>query len=535
MSLNYLISLLLIVFSCICVFKLINYYTTNKIKCTFIFCSYTVLFSFYCLSYALEIVSQTLYIMKLFHMINIIALSFIPGLLFLIFMDSAGKLRYVKTYHCILIFIIPAVSAVLRITSGYHDFYMYDFSLKTQGVLTYLDFNKGIWFYVFSAYIMSLLILSVSLIFKWFPKNARNKFPLLVLIVVVALSLICVFIKAIDANIFLTFLFPFVVPVFSLMLSANFINYRLFNTIPFAYKKAFDWSDNCILIVNNDLSLIDYNASAEAAIPLLSEKMISKNISEFIDYDGRIMTSILTGEECKLRIIKNYAVRHYRVSSSVLLDKSGRKLGYMVSLIDITTLVEAVTELTELASVDTLTRTHTRRYFIQRASIEFSRAKRHCHPLSFIILDLDYFKRINDEFGHLAGDAMLKDIAKICKTKVRSMDLLGRFGGEEFIILLPETDVEGAVFVAERIRKTIEETEFTFESHTMNMTVSLGVTGADKITDEDFDVFLKYADRALYRAKANGRNLVEHNPCCSEKAAADGSVTDKAVTDGSVN
>jgi diguanylate cyclase (GGDEF)-like protein len=261
--------------------------------------------------------------------------------------------------------------------------------------------------------------------------------------------------------------------------------------------------------------LIDFNTSAQESIPLLSEKMISRNISEFIDYDGRIRTSILTDSDCKLRIIKNYSVRHYRISSSVLMDSSERKQGYMVSLIDITTLVEAVTELTELASVDTLTRAHTRRYFIQRAAVEFSRAKRHCHPLSFIILDLDYFKRINDEFGHLAGDAMLKEIAKICKAKIRSMDLLGRFGGEEFIILLPETDVEGAVFVAERIRKTIEETDFIFEEHSMHMTVSLGVTGADKITDEDFDVFLKYADRALYRAKANGRNLVESGDCCS--------------------
>ena len=515
MSANYLISLLLIVFSCTAVFKVINFFNTNKTKHVLLFLLFAVLFSFYCLSYALEIASDSLKTVVFFHSVKIAALSFLPGLILLIFFDAAGKLRDLKAYHHILIFIIPAVNMILGVTCRYHNIYFYNFSIKAQSGITYLAYGKGVWFYVFSAYLIALMLLSIFLILKWFPNRKRNKFPLAILLTVIFLSIISVLINTVGTNIVLTVLLPFVLPIFSLLISANYISNRLFSTIPFAYKKAFDWSDNCILIVNNDLNLIDFNTSAQESIPLLSEKMISRNISEFIDYDGRIRTSILTDSDCKLRIIKNYSVRHYRISSSVLMDSSERKQGYMVSLIDITTLVEAVTELTELASVDTLTRAHTRRYFIQRAAVEFSRAKRHCHPLSFIILDLDYFKRINDEFGHLAGDAMLKEIAKICKAKIRSMDLLGRFGGEEFIILLPETDVEGAVFVAERIRKTIEETDFIFEEHSMHMTVSLGVTGADKITDEDFDVFLKYADRALYRAKANGRNLVESGDCCS--------------------
>jgi diguanylate cyclase (GGDEF)-like protein len=260
---------------------------------------------------------------------------------------------------------------------------------------------------------------------------------------------------------------------------------------------------------------VDFNLSARETIPLISESMVSKNISEFIDYDGRIKRTILTDKECRIKMIHNSSVRHYRVSSSPLMDESGQQTGYILAFIDITELVDAMAELTELASVDTLTKTHTRRYFIQRTEIELSRAKRHSHPLSFIILDLDYFKNINDEYGHLAGDAMLQDIARICEAKIRSIDLLGRFGGEEFMLLLPETDLEGAIFVAERIRKTIEETKFTYENNIMSMTVSLGVTGADKITGQGFDILLKCGDRALYKAKANGRNRVECESCGS--------------------
>jgi diguanylate cyclase (GGDEF)-like protein len=303
---------------------------------------------------------------------------------------------------------------------------------------------------------------------------------------------------------------PFFMPIACLVLSINQISSKLFGVIPFAYKKAFEWADNPILILDSDLNLIDYNEEAQACIPLLDEDTVTKNLADFLDYDGRIKSSIVTETECRIRIIKNYNVRHYRVSCSQLLSSQQKILGYMLSLIDVTELVETMAELTELASVDTLTRTHTRRYFIERTELEFARAKRHSHPLSFIILDLDYFKKINDKHGHMAGDAMLKEIADICKTKVRSTDLLGRFGGEEFMILLPETNLESALYVAERIRKKIQETEFEYDGNKMKITASLGVTGTDKITCESFDTFLHCADKALYRAKDNGRNKIEY-------------------------
>jgi len=518
MSENYLLSLILILFSCIAIFKVIHFSNTNKNINALLFRIYSVLLFIFCVSYAFEMASQTLELMKFFHAIKIFALSFMPGIIFLIFFDAVGMLKKVKKYHYFLVFIIPLISIILRLTANCHTMYFYNFSIKSQGPLYYLSHDKGFWFYVFSAYLAGFLVLSFIAMLKGSPKNKKNKFPLFFLLSMIFLAVISVYIKMADNNSTVIFLIPFTVPLFSFILSANYINYKLFDTIPLAYQKAFDWSDNCLLILNTDLILVDYNAAAEKAIPLLTEKMLSENISDFLDYDGRIKKSVLTDSECRLRIINNYSVRHYRVSNSFFLDNAGKQTGYLVSLIDITSLVEAVTELTELASIDALTRVHTRRYFVQRAAIEFTRAKRHAQPLSFIILDLDFFKNINDEFGHIAGDAMLKKIAEICHSKIRSIDLLGRFGGEEFIILLPETDIESAIFVAERIRKTIEKTEFVFETRKMSMTVSLGVTGADKITNEDFDVFLKYADRALYRAKDNGRNRVEHGVCFEEVA-----------------
>ena len=516
MSVNYLLSLMLVIFSGIAIYKIISFSNTNKNKHTLLFRVYAFLLFLYSLSYALEIASYDLELMKLFNCLKIVSISFLPAFVLLMFLDVANKLHKVKAHHYILLFIIPLATAAINITSKYHSMFYYNFSLQTNNSIWYLAHDKGFWFYFFSAYIAACFGLCIASVIKWFPKNKKNRATYMFLLGVIFAVMLGVIIKTAGENSLAVFFIPFMVPLFSILLSSDYLNQRLFNSIPLAYKKAFDWSDNCILILNNELNLVDYNAAARKSIPLISEDMLSKNICDFLDYDGRVRNSVLTGTECRLKIIENYTIRHYRVSNSTLLNNSDRQMGYMVSLIDITSLVEAMSELTELASIDTLTRVHTRRYFIQRAAIEFTRARRHKQPLSFIILDLDYFKKINDEFGHIAGDAMLKEIASICQSKIRSIDILGRFGGEEFIILLPETDIEGAVFVAERIRKTIEETEFIFENRIMDMTVSLGVTGADIITDEDFDVFLKHADRALYRAKDGGRNRVEHAVCDEE-------------------
>ena len=513
MNLNYILSLILVLLSCITILKVMDFIRINKIKSRYLLCSYCAFLFTYCLSFALELAGTSVALMLVFRCINVVALGFLPGLILLIFLDIVGVLKKIKTIHYLIIFIIPILTIIFTATSGIHDLFLYDFTAKNYGSLTYLANEKGFWFYVVSTYSSVMLIISLFFILKAFLSTKKNLFPIYVLLTTVILAIVGILIKIFEPNSVMSLFLPFVVPIFTYVLATRKVSYSLFDSIPLAYQKAFDRSDNCKLILNSDLNLIEFNNSARDMIPLLSEDMISKNISEFIDYDGRIKNAVINNTECRRQIIHNGNVMHFKVSSSALHDKSKKIMGYIVSLIDITELVDTMTELTDLASVDTLTQTHTRRYFIQRSEVEFARAKRHGHPLSFIILDLDFFKNINDRYGHLAGDCMLKEIANICKSKIRSIDLLGRFGGEEFMLLLPETDLEGAVFVAERIRRAIEEAGFVYESETMHMTVSLGVTGTDKITKENFDVFLRCADRALYKAKENGRNRVEREKC----------------------
>ncbi len=165
-------------------------------------------------------------------------------------------------------------------------------------------------------------------------------------------------------------------------------------------------------------------------------------------------------------------------------------------------------ELQKLAITDGLTKLYTRRHFFELAYEEFYRARRYGHPLSLIMLDLDYFKQINDTFGHLAGDIVLEKTAEICKTVLRAQDVIGRYGGEEFIILLVETKLSAAQNVAERIKRLLASTPIQTEKGTINLTISGGVAG-DNVEELNLIDMIELADQALYAAKEAGRNNIQ--------------------------
>ncbi len=175
-------------------------------------------------------------------------------------------------------------------------------------------------------------------------------------------------------------------------------------------------------------------------------------------------------------------------------------------------LKRAKEKLLRMAVTDELTSLFNRRYFMSRLNQEFERVKRYESVFTFIMIDIDYFKKINDTHGHLTGDYALRSVSDIMKKSLRLSDTVGRIGGEEFAILLPETDIEYGVEIAERLRKKIDESELVFEGTSVKVTISAGVSNSDSC-DASVDSVLQRADMALYRAKENGRNRV-----CSIKA-----------------
>lgn len=161
----------------------------------------------------------------------------------------------------------------------------------------------------------------------------------------------------------------------------------------------------------------------------------------------------------------------------------------------------------QMALTDTLTGIYNRRYFYELGQKEFARSKRYQDPLSIIMIDIDHFKNVNDKFGHLAGDQVLVQFVARIQSELRESDIFGRFGGEEFIILLPETNLGDATQVAERLREVTEEYPFLLVTAQTFITISLGVT-CYKFTSVSLDQLIDESDKALYEAKQLGRNRV---------------------------
>ncbi|MBY4677718.1 sensor domain-containing diguanylate cyclase [Marinobacterium arenosum] len=199
---------------------------------------------------------------------------------------------------------------------------------------------------------------------------------------------------------------------------------------------------------------------------------------------------------------------HVSISAKAIRNQQGMLITARASSFDISDRVKMAQQLESQARTDLLTGISNRRFFYEQGETELERARRHQSPMALMLLDADHFKRVNDQHGHDAGDAVLKAMAETAKQSLRTSDLLARFGGEEFIVLMPETTLTMAQEAAERLRSLLGRATVSIPSgETLSISVSIGVSMLEP-GDKDLDALIKRADNALYQAKAAGRDCV---------------------------
>ena len=164
-------------------------------------------------------------------------------------------------------------------------------------------------------------------------------------------------------------------------------------------------------------------------------------------------------------------------------------------------------EIYRMTIIDGLTQAHVKRYLLEALEKEIIRARRHQRELSFMMFDIDHFKKINDYHGHLAGDFVLKELARIVQGRIRRDEVFARYGGEEFAIVLPETNLDGGRALAEGLREKVEQSRFVFQNELIKVTISVGVAELAE-SDRTGTELIKRADEKLYEAKRGGRNRV---------------------------
>lgn len=223
--------------------------------------------------------------------------------------------------------------------------------------------------------------------------------------------------------------------------------------------------------------------------------------------DAKVLASgeRLISEECLTAAGEIRWMETFR--SPVVME--GQRIGTVGFSRDISERKRAETELRNLAATDPLTELANRRHFIARLEEAYASHRREAdHTATVLMLDIDHFKRVNDSFGHAAGDAVLKLFSAVLRDQLRAGDTAGRMGGEEFAVLMPRSDTNAARVFAERIRSKVAGSALVMEQRKIAITVSIGVASIDP-GDTDAQQVLLRADRALYRAKACGRNRVE--------------------------
>jgi diguanylate cyclase (GGDEF)-like protein len=269
-------------------------------------------------------------------------------------------------------------------------------------------------------------------------------------------------------------------------------------------------ADACLVVIygddmgrrvplNKDVAVIGRSAKCELQV---DQESVSRNHAR-ISFDDKSYVIQDLGST------NGTYVNDELVDSIALRDGDQLKIGRTIFKFISSGNVEAAyhEEIYRLMTVDGLTEIHNKRYFHEQIDKETSRARRYERNYAVVMFDIDHFKHINDTYGHLAGDAVLRQLGQIVRTKVRRDDTIARVGGEEFGAILPEVDVEGARALAEKLRVSIEEAVFRFESTRIQVTVSAGVSMFDPAM-KDGEEAVKLADDRLYEAKRSGRNKV---------------------------
>ncbi|WP_088008126.1 histidine kinase N-terminal 7TM domain-containing diguanylate cyclase [Indiicoccus explosivorum] len=453
-------------------------------------------------AYAAELSSDTLREIRFWAAVEYLALPFIPLFVLFLCIEYTGK--KVPWRWLPLLAAAPVMTLVLNWTNPLHHLYYTSVTLREDSPFPIADFEPGPWLYVNYLYVYTCLAAAAAVLLRQFRKMQRP-FRLQALTMISGIS-----IPLVSSLFYLTGSSPYGIDLGAVSLSLTFLfigaalfSFQMFDVVPIARDSVFESMADGVLVISEGQLVVDFNPAAAKVLPELE---IGKKVEEVLSADHPLAVILDGGQDGDFSITKNGAERNFNARLSAVRNKYSRQIGRIVTLVDVTERVRIQEKMTQLASIDGLTQVLNRTFFIQ----ETGRALGHSRRAVLILFDLDYFKNINDTYGHAAGDQVLIQTMETVKACLGPDDLLGRYGGEEFIILLPDATLEKGFARAEKIRLEIERQSIQAEGQEIRVTSSFGVAAADWTDGKAPDALelMRQADKVLYEAKENGRNCV---------------------------
>jgi diguanylate cyclase (GGDEF)-like protein len=459
----------------------------------------------YAFGYAGEIAQTTVAGAQRWLNVEYLALPWVPALWLL----AACRHNGLKIPSPLL-FVIPVITFAGHYTNYHNLFYTAPAQIIHEGPFWILSVQRGPLSILDNSYLL-LTYLAGSWLYISRLRHSSSLFRRQAIIMVVG-----TFLPGVGYFVYLGGLSPWNLDLTPVTLGITCIlffyglfRFGIFDLAPLGRTLIFNSIRDAVVIVDTRNRILDINPAAYELLPALHQRSIGSELTAVLAATPTLASALCAGEEhAEFTLGEGAAAQSLEIRPWPLMSGK-RQMGRAIIIADITAQVHLHEELRRRAETDPLTGVANRRRFHQALEMECLRFSRGQAPLSVLMIDLDYFKDINDRYGHPAGDEVLKTVAQILLVSLRKTDLLARYGGEEFSVLLPETRTDGARIIAERMRQAVCQDPIEIEGARISISVSLGV--ASHATDQEVqpEILLKKADLALYRAKATGRNRVE--------------------------
>lgn len=469
--------------------------------------------SIYSFGYAFELYNTTLDWILVASKIQYWGISFIPILWLIVAACYAGYWKRFPKIFVPLLFIIPVLTLLFRLSNEYHHLVYKAVALNESGPFPVLNITRGMWYYINTVYAYSCLIVGNFCFLAMAIKTIGPYRKQAVTLVSVSLMpWVADVIYQQGLSPYGMDLAPFAFAIVGPVLAWGIFYLRIFDFVPIARDTIFDFMDDPVIVFDTADRLVDFNQAAASLFNALDRRSIGIDARSVFDGFPGLWKNINSdsSDVCEIRLRNRGTVHVFELSTMPVVSKMRRTVGRIVMLHDVTEQRELMDQLQELATRDGLTGVFNHRYLMDLSEKELERARRHDRPLTLMLADIDFFKQVNDTYGHLAGDEVLRKVAEVFKRNLRSTDILGRYGGEEFGLLLPETLPEDGKTLADRIRDDLESLRIRSGDQEITVTASFGVAGCRLHGDNPDTLvsFFKRVDEMLYKAKNRGRNLV---------------------------
>jgi diguanylate cyclase (GGDEF)-like protein len=282
----------------------------------------------------------------------------------------------------------------------------------------------------------------------------------------------------------------------------NFLEIQLL-----ARERVFEDSTSGLILMNRYDQVVDHNEKSLTILSNVRADLKTETLKDLLA-DEQEFLRIVKKQEQTIWIIKKEEKEIYLDTKIQKIQNKNETVGFLITLTDVTEFEILKQQLMEIASTDELSGLNNRRKFREMAKAACERAERYQEEASLLMLDIDFFKKVNDTYGHQTGDEVIREFSRLLTKVFRGTDLVGRMGGEEFAVFMLHTNREAAFEKAEIFRKLIETTSMCFGTESFYITVSIGIAEFSKKAST-LDTLLNSADEALYQAKKNGRNCTE--------------------------